>query len=217
MTTDQLHCSRPRRQRRCQKHLKAYKHAWYLRNKDRLQPIYAKRHETNRGYKKAYDRARYLVMRDKILERGRQYYWRTVGERRKASGLYARTHREQRRVYALGWKLKNREKVKAASQRYYNSHYRGNKIRIAVANHKRLQRLRNAPGVAFTAEDMQNLLLRQNGQCYWCQAALSSKYEVDHVWPLVLGGSNGVENICLACRHCNRVKSDKIDFAMSLP
>lgn len=41
------------------------------------------------------------------------------------------------------------------------------------------------------------------------------RYHVDHVHPIAKGGSNGRENIVLACRKCNLSKRDRlpIEFA----
>jgi 5-methylcytosine-specific restriction endonuclease McrA len=43
----------------------------------------------------------------------------------------------------------------------------------------------------------------------------TSGYHVDHVTPLALEGSDGPENIVLACSHCNQSKGAKhpMDFA----
>ncbi len=53
---------------------------------------------------------------------------------------------------------------------------------------------------------------RAKGLCEYCYALEQWQYvrfTVDHVIPLVHGGSNAFENLALACFHCNRRKSDK--------
>lgn len=44
----------------------------------------------------------------------------------------------------------------------------------------------------------------------YCGADVSEKYEVDHVAPVILGGSSNPENIVIACVRCNRSKGGKL-------
>lgn len=49
--------------------------------------------------------------------------------------------------------------------------------------------------------------------CEYCHASEQWQYipfTVDHVIPLSKDGSSGVENLALACFHCNRQKSDRL-------
>ncbi len=49
--------------------------------------------------------------------------------------------------------------------------------------------------------------------CEYCHASelwQYVKFTVDHVIPLDRGGSNSLDNLALACFHCNRRKSNKI-------
>lgn len=66
---------------------------------------------------------------------------------------------------------------------------------------------RSAPG-KHTAEDVKRLLQVQEGRCFWCGCDVGSRYHVDHVQPLSKGGSNGPENLVIACPDCNQRKSD---------
>jgi HNH endonuclease len=54
---------------------------------------------------------------------------------------------------------------------------------------------------------------RANYLCEYCHASEQWQYvrfTVDHVIPLSKGGLNSIDNLALACFHCNRQKSDKI-------
>lgn len=64
-------------------------------------------------------------------------------------------------------------------------------------------------GGRYTAKDVERLLWRQKHRCYWCKVSIKNRYHVDHVMPLTKGGSNGAENICLACPTCNLSKHNK--------
>lgn len=75
-------------------------------------------------------------------------------------------------------------------------------------------RLAQAEG-SFSAEDIRSRLEAQKGRCHWCGVKLDSSYHVDHVIPLIQGGSNHPHNICISCPTCNKAKSGKMphDFA----
>ncbi|MFM7578411.1 MAG: HNH endonuclease, partial [Microcystaceae cyanobacterium] len=50
--------------------------------------------------------------------------------------------------------------------------------------------------------------------CEYCHTSEQWQYinfTIDHVIPLKLGGSNSIDNLALACFHCNRHKSNKIE------
>lgn len=53
---------------------------------------------------------------------------------------------------------------------------------------------------------------RANGLCEYCHASEQWQYvrfTVDHVTPLAQGGADSLDNLALACFHCNRRKSAK--------
>lgn len=49
---------------------------------------------------------------------------------------------------------------------------------------------------------------RDNYTCQYC-GQIGGLLEVDHVVPFSKGGSDSVDNLITACRHCNRQKRDK--------
>ncbi|MFB2876057.1 HNH endonuclease [Floridanema aerugineum] len=54
---------------------------------------------------------------------------------------------------------------------------------------------------------------RANYLCEYCHTSERWQcipFTVDHVIPLSKGGLNSIDNLALACFHCNRQKSDKI-------
>jgi len=74
--------------------------------------------------------------------------------------------------------------------------------------HVRRARKRNAVG-RFTAEQISSLFAKQRGRCASCKDKLSNRFHRDHRMPLVLGGSNEIENIELLCSDCNLKKGCK--------
>ena len=46
--------------------------------------------------------------------------------------------------------------------------------------------------------------------CHACERWQYVSFTVDHVMPLSLGGSNDLDNLALACFHCNRRKTNRV-------
>ena len=70
---------------------------------------------------------------------------------------------------------------------------------------KRTHREHAAPGLSRTARDkLRATWKRQNKPCAYCGQAADT---VDHIMPLVLGGTNWEGNLAPACRRCNSSKS----------
>ncbi len=75
---------------------------------------------------------------------------------------------------------------------------------------KRRARKRNAEG-SFTTGEWESLKVQYGFVCPCCKKQEPEvKLTVDHIIPLVKGGSNYIENIQPLCRLCNSIKSSKI-------
>ena len=59
-----------------------------------------------------------------------------------------------------------------------------------------------------------NQMIKRNGKacCHWCQREFKNKQEAtaDHVIPVSKGGSNGDDNIVLACEPCNTRRRNNV-------
>ena len=66
----------------------------------------------------------------------------------------------------------------------------------------------------YISEATQNQVRqRANYLCEYCHVSEKWQYvpfTVDHIIPLSKGGSNSIDNLALACFHCNRQKSDNV-------
>ena len=82
------------------------------------------------------------------------------------------------------------------------------------AAHRRAGK-RQAKGT-FTKDHVAKMNAAQAGRCWWCGRMLT-KYHIDHRIPLSRGGSNGPENLVLACPPCNLRKHAKMPWEMEVP
>lgn len=148
--------------------------------------------EERKAYARVQSKAYYQEHREQVLERTRAYQRDHPEQYRE----YAkRRDPEATRDYQRLWVEKNRDKHNAKARR------RRALEAGAVGTH--------------TAADVGDQLVRQRGRCFYCHSKLGDKYHVEHVTPLSLGGTNGPENLVIACADCNLKKSSKhpMDFA----
>ena len=142
-----------------------------------------------------YDRQRYQEKGVAIRQRSREWYAR---------------NREHAQEYSRRWREEHPDQACEASREYRLSHL---DAYAAYASNRRA-RERGACG-SHSASDVADQLRRQRRRCFWCDGLLRGFYHADHVVPLALGGSDGPENIVIACPRCNQTKSAKhpMDFA----
>lgn len=69
----------------------------------------------------------------------------------------------------------------------------------------------------FTAAELRAKGEAQGWRCHWCGADCKENYHVDHIQPLSKGGSNRIENICIACPTCNLKKGASLPGEMKPP
>jgi 5-methylcytosine-specific restriction endonuclease McrA len=145
------------------------------------------------------------------------------------SHRYCRYCRECQKFAYSEWVAKNKErKLKAVKEyqranvswiaiqdkrRYDNggkerqqAHISANRDQYNSYNNAARARKKNAEG-AYTAEDVQRMLLAQSGLCNGCGKPMMP-YCVDHIIPLNDHGTNWPDNLQLLCRSCNCKKSD---------
>lgn len=135
-------------------------------------------------------------------ERDRRYY-AAHADKAKA---YREANRERRAQQSSAWREKNMERLRA---------YRAAHIEDYRAAMRRYKARKRAATGSHTGDDIRAQYARQRGRCYYCGKRVRDKYDVDHVIPLALGGSDGPENLVVACVSCNRKKQARHpqDFA----
>jgi len=113
-------------------------------------------------------------------------------------------NKARRRAYKSDWHLLHRAGELNRMQKWRAA----NPSAARAHEARRRCRLQNAPG-QHTANDIENILQLQNMLCAGCSADISLAYQVDHILPLALGGSNDRKNLQILCPPCNRRKHAK--------
>lgn len=171
---------------------------------------FTQRYALNKDNVRERDAKRYRANRDAILARAKER--RADGRRLAYEREWAEAHREDTRRNARAYYWRNRERLiekarekNRQSREYRRSWGQTNKEKVLAYSRNRRAREYRAAG-SHGPEDVAQQYGRQGGKCYYCGEGVGEQYHVDHIVPLLLGGSNGPENIVIACPWCNRSK-----------
>ena len=180
-------------------------------------------------------RRHYLKDRERIILLAGQYY----ASKREEKMKYAKEYSRKNKALIKAYRTRNAEKLSLARRQrrskigerlraeyrawlkknptYHHEWRKKNAIKVRVYCQARYARIIGAPG-RYSPDDVMALLGAQNWRCQYCCTELTDKWEVDHKVPLILGGANGKDNICIACVSCNRQKNamTAVDFASRL-
>ncbi len=120
---------------------------------------------------------------------------------------YGRANRDRRNEYMRQYERANQDRIRE----YRRNRSKKRHVRDVHAANERLRRARLADADGkHTASDVYRLHAAQKGRCYYCGEKLGDDYHVDHYIPLAQGGTNGADNIVLACPACNLSKGAKM-------
>lgn len=113
------------------------------------------------------------------------------------------------------WRQDNPQKILDGRAAYYKKHRleilkkaRENPEARRCAVRNRRARIKKSQGT-HSKQDVLKILKYQNRKCANCARCVASKYHVDHVMPIALGGSNSPENLQILCPKCNLKKNKK--------
>lgn len=92
---------------------------------------------------------------------------------------------------------------------WQHQRYHDDPSRVVGYNNARRARRQNAPAVARIRRA--DIIARDHSTCYLCGKLLMPKHiTLDHVVPLVRGGSHIPDNLRVACRSCNSRKRESL-------
>lgn len=201
----------------CKTCVKAASAARYEAKKDEINRRHAERLSSDPDYRQKKlesDRQSYQKHRAVRLMKQAEYLKRPeVKERTRAyfNSLRTPAFVESKKHYLRQYNADRRadpdevERMRARGRQWVKD----NPEKAKANTRNRRARLRAAQG-SHTAADVQKQLELQQGRCFWCGCAMNGKHTVDHVIAIARGGSNGPENIVLACAPCNYSKQDKL-------
>ncbi len=163
---------------------------YYQENKDTIKANVRRYQQENKEKRAAAGKAWRTENKEKKKAMDAKHYLENRKAIRKQANAYTATHGEENRARAAKWYKENPERGKANAK---------------VANHKRRARIAEVGGT-LTKADIRDLYASQGARCYYCSINIEEGYEIEHMTPISRGGTNGPENICLACTPCNRTK-----------
>ncbi len=108
--------------------------------------------------------------------------------------------------------IAKRERLKSKKKEYMRLWIQNNrdKHRLAYAKRRALKRGNGVGNSRLIASWIRSWQSKKRIKCYWCGRIFPTwNVHVDHITPLNKGGLHSVENLCVACQHCNMRKHDK--------
>lgn len=141
------------------------------------------------------------------------YYEKNKTRHLEVQKAYREANKAELAAYDKARNDANREALREYHKSYYASNKEGFiarakqwkqvnpfKVKVNGANRRAKKR---AAGGKYTARQIEVLHKAQKGKCVNCRNSIKDAFHIDHVTPIALGGSNGIENIQLLCPDCN--------------
>lgn len=122
------------------------------------------------------------------------------GRGKEVRARYYRQNKAKMQAAMEAWKDENRERYRRKATEWA----RANRDRIREVRHNRRAAGRVPKG------QVRKLLVLQEWRCVYCAADLAqTRYHVDHIVPIALGGTNAADNLQILCFKCNGRKGAK--------
>jgi 5-methylcytosine-specific restriction endonuclease McrA len=189
----------------------------------------------NTAHTKAYYRANTTKVLARQKERNQQRRINNdvdfLERQKTAQRKYYANHKQAKNARSKVWQSNNPDRMKAAYKRYrerhpeqvkaYNKAYgathkalkssltmawaKANPDRTRANGARRRARKADAPINDFTAKQWQEMKAHYGHKCVYCGRKMQ-RLTMDHITPLIHGGSHTLSNIVPACHSCNSRK-----------
>jgi hypothetical protein len=157
--------------------------------------------------------------KEKSAENARRYRKNNRERKRDYDLRWRIANREWSNAYAREYHIKNKAKKNASSQKWRDENperhrkkvsqwQKNNPDRVCAKKQRRRARINHCDG-NITADEWQQLKEHYEYRCLSCGRA-DIPLALDHIVPLVKGGSNTIDNAQPLCKSCNSRKSTKI-------
>ena len=149
--------------------------------------------------------AHYARNKESIKRRALAYHFSNRNERLDKQRVYRAEHKEDAARRDRDYYIRNKRRMNEQARAWRLA----NREAENTLSRRKRARKRNAPG-SHTVDDVKKQYRAQKGKCYYCHIEVGDRYHIDHVIPLARGGSDGAENIVVACPTCNLQKGRKL-------
>lgn len=158
--------------------------------------------DDKKAIKAAYDATHYLANKERMNTKSAAY--------NKANkirlGVYKEDWLRANKERVIAWHASNYIKNKARMNALGAAWKKANPKNVRVYSHNR-RALKMAAGEKLSTGLSDKLFKLQRGKCACgCKQPLGDNYQLDHIMPIALGGSNSDNNIQLLLPTCNRQK-----------
>lgn len=165
--------------------------------------------------------------KEKISEYNREYRIRNAASVKKSAEEYRAANKDKKKQLAAEWYAANTKlacdiaaewrKANPDKVRQLNRNWRSSNPDAVRLIHQNRRAKKRENGGVLSKGLAQKLFKLQKGMCPCCKKSLGKDYELDHIYPIALGGANSDENIQLLRKQCNRRKRAKhpVDFMQS--
>lgn len=196
--------------RRCIICLKASKMAWDAANPEKVKATTQRTREKAKPQKAEYDKRYRIKNAGKLSEYKASYYLENRARVLFEQKQWREQNGEAHRARSAKWYHENIERARARNRQ----HKRDNPQKINAINANRRAIKKGSTG-SHTADEIKSLFVMQGGKCANCLCSIKKSCHVDHIVPLIRGGTNWIKNIQLLCPPCNLTKGakDPIEFA----
>lgn len=186
--------------------------SWHESNRERHRITAAAWRAANREKDRAIGAAYRAANPERIRARDAKRYAANIEYNRAKSAAWYAANREYARAKNAAYYVVNNERCRANSAEMRKS----NPEQTRIYSQNRRARERAAGGTLSTGLAAK-LFKLQRGKCACCGFPLGDNYHLDHIMPLVLGGTNTDDNIQLLRKLCNQKKHAKhpVDFMRS--
>lgn len=145
----------------------------------------------------------YETNSEKAKARSREWYVTNPEKAKAYRDAWREANADEVKEYIRTWQRSNPDKVKAKSDAW-------RKKNLDVSNAQTARYRARKQGALSLPYDRKKIIERENGQCTYCKAfPTGTALTIDHIIPLVRGGTDTEDNLTVACRSCNSKKRDK--------
>lgn len=209
---------------RCKACAAAYRKSYYIKNADKAKAYSAAYLAANPEKVKAKDAAYRIKNSSALRAKFVTYRAANIEMCRARDAAWRAANPDIKKACQLAYRAANPEKTKARDAAYRAAHpekQRANRVAWRAANpeatrifNQNYQAKKRANGGTLSGGLSAKLFKLQKGKCACCGQPLGTKYHLDHIMPIALGGSNTDDNMQLLRQRCNSQKSAKhpVDF-----